>query len=704
MMSTNGDKRGPDLVALGAGALVAALGLVVLVGWYVNSTALVQVLPHFVPMQYNTALGFVLGGMGLAALAFGWRRVSVASAAAAMIVGLLTLIQYVFDVDLHIDQLFMEHYITVKTSHPGRMAPNTALGFSLTGLALMACSLTQRRRHAAAAAGLIGGLIAAVGLMPLAGYFSGMESAYGWGHLTRMAVHTALGFIVCGTGLTAWAWRRDLMQHATWPRWAPLLGGLMVITFSILMWQALVSHQQQLVQREMAATARQAVSVIENDLRARVKTLVRMARRWETAGHTPRKQWELDAHGYVRDDPGYQAIQWVDATCHVRWVVPLKGNEQAQDLDLTFEAKRRRALEAAREARSVTVTSPVQLVQGGSGFLVYVPIHVKEEFAGFILAVFRIDRWLDAILPPAILERYGITVQAQDLDLYHRMPPGETSRGRGHAIAQAHLFDQAWRVAVEPSNLTLRETRSNPAGLLLVFGLLFMAGVATNVRLARTVRGHAAEATAAAQRLSEEVQTRRRAEATLSESEERLKRAVVDAPFPVMIHAEDGQVIHLSHAWCEMTGYAPEQLTNIADWMQLAYGDRKDLVREVVDRLYDAGHRVHDGEFTVRTADGGERLWDFSSAPLGRLPDGRRLVVSMASDVTERHRNTRQLNQTLADLEKTNRELEQFNRAAVGREHQMIELKRQINELVREKGEPPPYNLDYAKSDEEGAS
>ena len=47
------------------------LGVTVLTGWYIHSVALVQVLPGFVPMQYNTALGFLLMGVGLWAVIVG---------------------------------------------------------------------------------------------------------------------------------------------------------------------------------------------------------------------------------------------------------------------------------------------------------------------------------------------------------------------------------------------------------------------------------------------------------------------------------------------------------------------------------------------------------------------------------------------------------------------------------------------------------
>ncbi len=50
--------------------------------------------------------------------------------------------------NLGIDQLLMEHYITAETSHPGRMAPNTALSFVLGGATLLVtCRLGRPKQH-----------------------------------------------------------------------------------------------------------------------------------------------------------------------------------------------------------------------------------------------------------------------------------------------------------------------------------------------------------------------------------------------------------------------------------------------------------------------------------------------------------------------------------------------------------------------------
>src|SRR5512143_3808166 len=144
----------------------------------------------------------------------------------------------------------------------------------------------------------------------------------------------------------------------------------------------------------------------------------------------------------------------------------------------------------------------------------------------------------------------------------------------------------------------------------------------------------------------EDIGARKRAERALRESEARLRRTVEYAPFPIMVHAEDGEVVHLSEAWLQLTGYTQEQIGTIAAWTERAYGERKEVVRAEIDQLYALDGAVDEGEYLIRTADGGTRVWTFSSAPLGSDDRGRRLVVSMAADVTERKEAERALRES----------------------------------------------------------
>lgn len=248
MKPSLGNISTPYLLAIFGGALSSILGTAVLIGWYSHNVTLIQVSAAFVPMQYNTALGFLLSGLGLLVITGGSRGAGMACGIFVMLIGLLTLAEYILGIDLGIDQLLMKHYITVKTSHPGRMAPNTALCFSLTGAALAVLGTTVKIWKPSMIIGILGSLILGLGIVALAGYAVNLETAYGWGELTRMAVHTAGGFVFLGMAITSLAWHWNISGPSGLPSWFSASVGIGAATIMISLWLALESHEAKLME------------------------------------------------------------------------------------------------------------------------------------------------------------------------------------------------------------------------------------------------------------------------------------------------------------------------------------------------------------------------------------------------------------------------------------------------------------------------
>jgi PAS domain S-box-containing protein len=157
-----------------------------------------------------------------------------------------------------------------------------------------------------------------------------------------------------------------------------------------------------------------------------------------------------------------------------------------------------------------------------------------------------------------------------------------------------------------------------------------------------------------------DITSRRQMEEALRQSEAQFRRAVLYAPVPILIHAEGGEILQVSQTWAELTGYTREDLPTISDWMRKAYGERKGFVESDIQRLYNLDGRVHEGEYRIITRSGETRIWDFHGAPLGRLPDGRRLVISMAVDVTERKLAEEQMRRAKEAAEAANRAKDDF--------------------------------------------
>ena len=131
------------------------------------------------------------------------------------------------------------------------------------------------------------------------------------------------------------------------------------------------------------------------------------------------------------------------------------------------------------------------------------------------------------------------------------------------------------------------------------------------------------------------IEIRNEAEESLRESERRLRSAVLSAPYPLMLHAEDGEILQLSRAWTTLTGYDASAISTTGEWSRLAYPENTNVVHELFMRDLPEGESVDLGERQVLIADGSTRVWDFQRVALGHLPDGRRMDLTAAVDVTE---------------------------------------------------------------------
>jgi PAS domain S-box-containing protein len=140
----------------------------------------------------------------------------------------------------------------------------------------------------------------------------------------------------------------------------------------------------------------------------------------------------------------------------------------------------------------------------------------------------------------------------------------------------------------------------------------------------------------------EDVTERRAVEQALRASERQFRRAILDSPVPVMLHADDGSIIEISRAWTELVGYSREQMPTFDAWLALAYRERADDMRERTSRLFKLSGRRCEGEFVVETASG-RRTIELFSAPVGVDATGRRLVMTGANDLTERRRLEREI-------------------------------------------------------------
>jgi sensor domain CHASE-containing protein len=434
------------------GSTSAALGSLVMIGWHLHLLAVLQLRPGLAPMQYNTAVCFLLTGVAL--IAWAWGKMPGAVPILGGVVaaaGGLTLAEYLFSTDLRIDQLLFRCYLITETSPAGRMSPVSASCFVFTGLALLCLGTGMLQRRRSLAVGLLGSLIVSITLVALMGYAFQLPGTYGWGQFTRIAVHTAAGLALVGAGLFLIAWKIGLRPGERTPPWLPLSLALGILSGSLVLYFALDSEEDQ----EISQTVRAGTESVKNQtalrMDGRIRSLRQMAQRWEFAGGTSKAAWEQDAANYVRDFPDLQALEWIDATHHVRWIVPLSGNEAKLNLDLTREKHRRAAVDAAEREHQPVITSIVPLFRGGLGCIIYVPIKVNGQPAGLIAAIIKAASYLDRYVSSGVAAGEAIQFSENGRVFYERSATAPPIRKNWIVDDRIQLHGATWDIRMWPT-------------------------------------------------------------------------------------------------------------------------------------------------------------------------------------------------------------------------------------------------------------
>ena len=213
------------------GLLVVTLGVSALFGWALDLPILKSVFHGLVSMKANTAVGMMIGGLELALLSrrkigTSLRLCTALLAVTIIVLGALTLGEYFFGWNLGIDELLFRDAIRfVDRPYPGRMSPSTAFSFVLLGSALWVASLpVLRQLRTSVLLGLSAALIVIGGIACLGQISNALFDFRLWNYF-GMAVHSAAGFLLLGSGLLVLAKNEE---ELTWALGKGITSGFIV--------------------------------------------------------------------------------------------------------------------------------------------------------------------------------------------------------------------------------------------------------------------------------------------------------------------------------------------------------------------------------------------------------------------------------------------------------------------------------------------
>jgi PAS domain S-box-containing protein len=255
-------KRVPEIASLS----IAVISCLALLGWAIDNLVLKSVLATLPPMRPIAAIGLILGSASLWLLTarelnYSLRKIGEVCAVLVSLVGLLTVIQYLFSVNLGIDGLlFQPELETVELQ--GRLPVSTALSFMLSGIALLTLHIETSRGNRPSQ--FLALTVVLICLMTLLSHGYGIVALYHFN--PGMALNTAVALILLSAGILSTHADQGLMAVAT----SQSAGGFMLRRLllavlgvpSILGWLNVAGTQAGLYPREFGVAMLVTANVV----------------------------------------------------------------------------------------------------------------------------------------------------------------------------------------------------------------------------------------------------------------------------------------------------------------------------------------------------------------------------------------------------------------------------------------------------------
>ena len=181
--------------------------------------------------------------------------------------------------------------------------------------------------------------------------------------------------------------------------------------------------------------------------------------------------------------------------------------------------------------------------------------------------------------------------------------------------------------------------------------------------------------------ITRDITDRKQVEQALSESEEKYRILFEQAPDGVVILEQDtGRIIEFNDQVCHQLGYTREELATlcVAD---IEVIESAEDVRAHIQNIISSGH----DEFVTKHRTKQGEIRDIQVIAQVVIVDEKLIYHCIWRDVTERKLAERTINEQL-------KELQRWHSITMGREDRIMELKREVNKLLSDAGNPPRYS------------
>jgi PAS domain S-box-containing protein len=647
-------------MALAGGTV--GLAALTLAGWWLGLDEVLQPFGTYAPLEINAALSLCALGVALLANPLRRPRLGLVSLCAVALAG-ITLAELGLQRDLQFDQLFGVDRLAPADEAPGRMGAMLAACILLAGFVCLARFATRAERLRLFIQAMVGSLLASAGLATLLGYSAELPAIYFWGGTTPMSPVAAVALILLGLSLLLFAWRESTSGDGDAPAWSPLPAVLACLTLTLVLWIGLRARDEiyttQAAQSDLERYARESKDLLDRQ----AAQFERLAGVWGDGAAAGSPTWEADAERQMKQDSaasGCTSIGFVDARHRTVWVFPRVDHATPLEMDHGANDTRRAALQQAALSSGRAVVSRTTDVRGPQGlekgFVIYASVRRAGEIAGFVAAEFSYQRFFQNVsrAKSRVDGDRNIAVSIDGEFVFGNAALTGT-KGRPPPVHRSYrIADRSMRLSFQPTSFALTDNRRYLAELALTAGFALSLLLGVSVHLARRARAGQRAAELLNRRLSAENEERRRIEARLKVSDERLRLALDSTQIGIFEWTVPaGHVYYSSGLWA-LLGYEHARMPSTVDaWQSLIHPDDIAVYRRRTESQLSGIASFIEPEFRVRARSGEWRWVYMRSKSVALNSEGRPLrIIGTVQDVTARRESEAALRESQSEARK----------------------------------------------------
>lgn len=471
--------------------LIILFGFAALVGLHFHIVVLTRFFPTSDPIIYNAGLCFFLSGISLLAVIWQYKRVAIPITTIIFLLAFLGLCEYVLDVDLGIDQLFMLAGNVLGATHPGAMPLNTTIGFLITSIILFTLeSSATRTRTQLVVLILLNTVIFILGLVSLLGYVANVPTADGWGELAPTVPNTAVGLTAISITIASVIYYEGQMANIDVSKFTPLILGSTISVGVFLLWQTLLATEQSNIRRMVALSSDNIVNQVIMQIDTTVVSLVQTARYFE-AQKQPREK--IASIVQLNQQAKYEAMGWIDHHFDLKWIAPLQQQKQFVNYFSSRDKYLESVLNNARLTQNVILFYPGASLKDKNNFFIFVPTYIEKTNMGFIFAIVDAQKLFDGILNEKMAKDFSILIYKGNHVLYELKRSNQQSVPKYTVVTNKIIYGDDWQIKVWP-NLSLIKRFSSPFPMIIfTLGLLSAALLSLTVYFLQLTKSRAKE-------------------------------------------------------------------------------------------------------------------------------------------------------------------------------------------------------------------